>query len=641
MSASMNAGMGGPWAGMGGCVPRDPLLHRSRIRIEVVSDGEGTLHGIVALPATPDSHVAIVLSGGRAGGWQVAKGLVASALWDAPVADLVRPIPTGSLTEGDAVGLGIVANDPRPATYQARECVGLAPGPGDLMVFGLLAALDVGGIGDDMRTVMECDGRDRALETGILAVHPGVIKGLCPVSAPFPSELPDRAAVPAMRAAMGIWVAAMHRAILGECGPHLGDGTWSWRLQAWVDGPGNARRRQAVALQPAFAPVAMADPALVALIDGGRPFEAKLGERIGTWEVMAGIPSPTRALMRRLRTVPPCIMAGDVACVVAVSSFMPLEWLPREAAGWIALVKRIKAAMPIVRGMRLGGAGTWAREMADHVGAMSADEAEVMALATKATGVGDACSAMDRELVIPLLQDAGLPWLELAELGSTGNGILCEGERLDRILERSAAWHEAVATARGIPDDDDPTPWPALFPEFTASNGVVIRCLVDASELADEGYAGRDASGETGLNHCVGSYAPRCREGSVHVATVRMPRSGGGYRRLSTLSMTFDIGRGTVRIEQHYGISNTPPPPESVVAARQLVAHLGLAPPSPAKPAPARPRVLAARFGLGHMALEPVFRRWRPLLPRRFADMDIHGFRDAVLGMAVQGKANP
>lgn len=96
-----------------------------------------------------------------------------------------------------------------------------------------------------------------------------------------------------------------------------------------------------------------------------------------------------------------------------------------------------------------------------------------------------------------------------------------------------AVWHRRAATVAAVRHEQttDKPGWPALCPEWTASDGVhSIVPLTSAADLVAEGNA---------LNHCVGGYYPQCRRGDTQIFSVRRDKE-----RLATLELVLTYRGG-------------------------------------------------------------------------------------------------
>ncbi len=133
-------------------------------------------------------------------------------------------------------------------------------------------------------------------------------------------------------------------------------------------------------------------------------------------------------------------------------------------------------------------------------------------------------------------------------------------------------------TLAAYPDDHQQAPfkpgadktlqgdWPGLAADFEASNGLVVRNLVTASQLKRESRR---------LDHCVGSlYVRSAKGGRCHLFSVQ-DRSGD--KSLSTFEVSPPVSSNltavlaTLKIIQHKGNSNSPPPRLARLACNEWI----------------------------------------------------------------------
>ncbi len=148
------------------------------------------------------------------------------------------------------------------------------------------------------------------------------------------------------------------------------------------------------------------------------------------------------------------------------------------------------------------------------------------------------------------------------------------------------AWHgtamEMLAVVRGgdpelverlqaVAEDG----WAPIAQAMTAPNGLFILPLTDPRMLADEGRgwglrgeeSTLNADGSRGLNHCVATKESYCRQGTMHVLSIRRVNADGTFERLSTPSILgVPQGSTDIRPNEHRAFGNTNPSAEAAAA---------------------------------------------------------------------------
>ncbi len=148
------------------------------------------------------------------------------------------------------------------------------------------------------------------------------------------------------------------------------------------------------------------------------------------------------------------------------------------------------------------------------------------------------------------------------------------------------AWHgtamEMLAVVRGgdpelvermqtVAEDG----WAPIAQAMTAPNGLFILPLTDPRMLADEGRGwglrGDESTlnkdGSHGLNHCVATKESYCRQGTMHVLSIRRVNADGTFERLSTPSILgVPQGSTEIRHNEHRAFGNTNPSAEAAAA---------------------------------------------------------------------------
>ena len=145
------------------------------------------------------------------------------------------------------------------------------------------------------------------------------------------------------------------------------------------------------------------------------------------------------------------------------------------------------------------------------------------------------------------------------------------------------AWHgramEMLAEIRGgdpklieeisrkVADDG----WAPIANGMVAPNGLHIVPLTDPRALADEGRGWGNDRGDTlnpdgshGLDHCVATKEASCRQGKMHVLSIRRVHPDGTFQRISTPSI-LGVPQGTteIRDNEHRGFGNSNPSKEA------------------------------------------------------------------------------
>jgi hypothetical protein len=324
-------------------------------------------------------------------------------------------------------------------------------------------------------------------------------------------------------------------------------------------------------------------------------------------------PVPTDAHLRHLLCLPFVVDEFHVRMLAS----LPVDWIPRgdeEVAAFQSLSALFRSTSMTAPGamawrdhdlvLAFGGygflrgvRGRW-KPFLDRIGESSRERH------VRIEGVIDMVRSFAEDAVVPALAGEGLVPEGFHDIHlcvppvAVAARVLFEGKSLHAILEESDDWHRRIAGTVAVRGADPSDTWPVPFDTATAPNGLVLRCLPDASSLADEGLA---------MRHCVGTYAAQCRHGHAVVVSIRSPDGN----RLSTLELR--PAGATYAIGQNHGIMNTRPPPEAAEAARWLLGEIGAPIASvrtgPAPYAPAHNPGAAARRMPAHTAWERHLRR--------------------------------
>ena len=130
---------------------------------------------------------------------------------------------------------------------------------------------------------------------------------------------------------------------------------------------------------------------------------------------------------------------------------------------------------------------------------------------------------------------------------------------------------ELVERLQAVAEDG----WAPIAQAMTAPNGLFILPLTDPRMLADEGRgwglrgeeSTLNADGSRGLNHCVATKESYCRQGTMHVLSIRRVNADGTFERLSTPSILgVPQGSTDIRPNEHRAFGNTNPSAEAAAA---------------------------------------------------------------------------
>lgn len=137
----------------------------------------------------------------------------------------------------------------------------------------------------------------------------------------------------------------------------------------------------------------------------------------------------------------------------------------------------------------------------------------------------------DIEAMFPLVHDY-VESLERPLAPKTSWRTLCERQR---------RWHQEQAWKKAEEARANNRTWPALLNAPLYEGNLVLVELSQSFDLFEEG---------TAMGHCVGSYVPRCLEGTSRIFSVRR-----GENRLATIELAFSPERGWF-LAQCYGPRN-------------------------------------------------------------------------------------
>ncbi len=271
---------------------------------------------------------------------------------------------------------------------------------------------------------------------------------------------------------------------------------------------------------------------------------------------------------------------GDSIHVVALLSLLdrfPGSWRPADDAereAFVRLGSVIEMGVDkLVRDDDVGAmfdAGEGWRTLSDRLVAAVGLPPEQLVRAMR--DCTDVTEALSEQLLRParaLLQGLPADACVHPQVDGTWHGVaysvLFSGRSATRMLQTSGRWHAARDRIEqglaGLPGSGPGLDaWAPALPDATLG-GVSVHVLASARALRAEGRRGAEQGDVPGLDHCVGGYAPRCVSGECRILSLR---DGPYGRRLSTAHVE-PHGTG-LRVVQHVGLRNVPPPPEAAVA---------------------------------------------------------------------------
>jgi hypothetical protein len=338
-----------------------------------------------------------------------------------------------------------------------------------------------------------------------------------------------------------------------------------------------ARRRQAIALFPAFAAAIRGRRELTGVVDASAPLVPALARLHGV----------KPATVRAAQGAPLGTGLPDFKTVLQVADCVPPDWLPGDAAGWMALGRLVtycKYTRILPPGPPPDPAAPQAASEAARRGALrrlctaavrknGRDFAAVAAVGSvkdAAGHVGDMGRGLMLGVVLPALAAEGrLPvdWVD-GDLRSVGGQWLCATRAPQAVLEMSARHLELVSGGR-FPGgagfgrrEGERSEWMPMFDgEITAPNGLVLRDLCTQDALDEEGRE---------MHHCVAGYGWTCCEGRSRILSIAARDEDGALRRLSTAEI--GLGGGKLRVLQNRAPFNRRP---AAAAAEALAWFMG------------------------------------------------------------------
>jgi len=318
------------------------------------------------------------------------------------------------------------------------------------------------------------------------------------------------------------------------------------------------RRRQALDVYGGVASV-LAEPALTAIIDSGKPLAPALAHRLG-------IGAGQLRRLRHVRDVTASLESHD-DCVTAVVELVahdtPLADWPC-GSGWMSSPWRKAAPEHLLPPAYL--ADTQAKDAVaglcqDILQPLAADRARTLGISGD-LGTGRFLHG----LTVPRshgdapVRRTFLAGLRAAILGCRG----CRGA--SGFAEAVERWHRraaCVAAMRHERETDRPG-WPGCCAAWLSPDGrFTVVPLTSASDLVAEGDA---------LDHCVGGYYDQCRRGDTHILSLREDGA-----RVATIELCLVTGEGgTQRLEvgQFKAHRNRRPAAQHHEALRLFVAAL-------------------------------------------------------------------
>ena len=319
----------------------------------------------------------------------------------------------------------------------------------------------------------------------------------------------------------------------------------------------------------------------------------------------------------------PLTSATRAAMMIAI---MPADWVPVDADEWASAIGLSHAFGPrAVRRLRrthfpdfIDARGRWYETASRLHNATGRNGDLFHDIASAIRNVSDMTKAFTLQVLNPATNDR--PHSDAA------SALLFGRKTLAGVLALSADWHARQGAMTKEMADISPgvaasNQWGAGLPDFR-SGDVDIQVLTRADQLSAEGGHGADADGIDGLHHCVGGYAPACRDGTSRIVSLR--RATGARERLSTaeFNITNRLTNPNAVLVQHAGLRNQQPPPEAVAAiedyARRLVSGR-LAIDSAGFHHVEAPNEATIRTGYDPRepgAWERAYAIWRPFLPR-------------------------
>ncbi len=344
--------------------------------------------------------------------------------------------------------------------------------------------------------------------------------------------------------------------------------------------------------------------------------------------------------------------ADRFVAVMGVLARLPASWRPR-ADQWVRAFEAEHLLVPMSERVPATRLAAFLDVRGDWDGWVARMRAAGPSLEDARADLDDHVDAFVRQVLEPAaaLVD-GRPEGHVAPddhgSGRAGAWRLLHGDRVLRTcVEACSEWHaarSAIDAGISLMAVADPVSlmasWAAGLPDLTR-DGIHLKVLTTAAELAREGLDGEDEDGLRGLDHCVGGYSGDCAAGHLRVASLRREGDDGRSFRSSTLCVS--ICDGEFSVQQIRGASNVAADDRDVRFAHDYVIGLNegrFAVDVAALKGSDAPLTVAARAGyewwvLGHV--EGAMALWGSRLPRRLrvmgAERLVGAWREASTGL--------
>jgi hypothetical protein len=383
------------------------------------------------------------------------------------------------------------------------------------------------------------------------------------------------------------------------------------------DGPKADHRRQAAGTYPLLAGAMSRLPTVKMRIDAGSSLADALEMAMGRRE--DGRPTLPKAALKRLQGIEWAADAmapeqlaealgsispqnvprtrEDFEAFAAVASTigrmlpsvgLTFDVLAADSQGkWAEFRKRTaKAAMERrpPQGLDAEGIAEWRRnppppdESVEALRAACVDLEEMVDMFARTLVLPAASAASDE---MPILGE-----IQRRQAREVAAQILIGNKTAPGAFLATRAWHGTAMEMLAVVRGGDPElverlqavaadGWAPIAQAMTAPNGLFILPLTDPRMLADEGRgwglrgeeSTLNADGSRGLNHCVATKESYCRQGTMHVLSIRRVNADGTFERLSTPSILgVPQGSTEIRPNEHRAFGNTNPSAEAAAA---------------------------------------------------------------------------
>ena len=243
--------------------------------------------------------------------------------------------------------------------------------------------------------------------------------------------------------------------------------------------------------------------------------------------------------------------------------------LPRGPAQWAAYLTLSRALAPVV------GEGNDPALLADMLGLLGADWEGClgrfglthphMSAVAVIRDTDDHCNAYAEEVLMTALPLAGAR-PDRARAIHVARVALRSGRTARAWVEASARWHHGRPRTEAASAHRNAS-WGAWLPAFSLGDLSAVP-LADGAALEAEGEA---------MDHCVGTYAPRCLAGEVRVMGIVRTLPDGTRERVSTLE-AMPTATGRPVFTQHSGPGNATPPDDALAFVAAYAEHLAANP---------------------------------------------------------------